>query len=310
MNIATEGFVQMINAQTFNMDFKFSSPTNDFKNILSMVPAMFTKDFDNVKTSGQASFNGFVKGTYSSQQLPAYDVKLLVNNGSFQYPDLPKPVKNINLNLHTFNTTGQPDNSVVDISKGHLEFDNEPFDFHFAYTNPVTTQNIDAGAKGKLDLAQLSKFIKLDAGTKLSGLLQADAFAKGPLQALQNMSGNFTAGGFFNISNLFYSDKNFPQPIKNGNIKATINNSGGKADNTSIDISAAHIEVGNDPVDFSLKLTQPVSVVNFNGHAKGRLTLDNLKQFGALPKGTTLKWNHECRCWFCRKPISHQQKRI
>jgi AsmA-like C-terminal region len=288
LQLATEGFIQMVNATTFNMDIKFSSPTNDFKNILSMVPAMFTKDFAAIKTSGKASFSGFVKGTYTPQQLPAYDVKLLVNDGSFQYPDLPKPVQHINLDVHAYNTDGKPDNSVVDIPKGHLEFDNEPFDFHFTYKNPETIQHIDAGAKGKLDLAQLSKFIKLDEGTKLSGILQADAFAKGPLQALQTMSGNFTAGGFFDVRNLFYSDKSFLQPIKNGNIKATINNSGGIADNTTIDISAAHIELGNDPVDFSLKLSQPVSAVNFDGHAKGRLTLDNLKQFGVLPVGTSL----------------------
>jgi hypothetical protein len=288
LQLATEGYVQMVNAQTFNMDITFSSPQNDFKNILSMVPAMFTKDFAKLKTSGKASFNGFVKGTYSPQQIPAYDVKLLVSDGSFQYPDLPKPVKNINLNLHAYNTDGKPDNSVVDIPKGHLELHNEPFDFHFTYTNPVTAQNIDAGAKGKLDLAQLSNFIKLDAGTKLGGLLWADAYAKGPLYALENMSGPFTAGGFFEVMNLYYADKNFPQPIKNGSAKAIISNSGGKADNTTIDISAAHIEVGNDPVDFSLKLTQPVSVMNFNGHAKGRLTLDNLKQFGVLPTGTVL----------------------
>lgn len=288
LQLATEGFVQVINAQTVNMDIKFNSPKNDFKNILSMVPAMYTSNFADIKTSGQASFNGFVKGTYTPQQFPAYDVKLKVDNGSFQYPDLPKSVKNINFYLHTYNNDGKPDNSVVDIPKGHLEFDNEPFDFHFTYKNPVTAQLIDAGAKGRLDLAQLSKFIKLGADTKLSGLLQADAFAQGPLQALQNMSGNFTAGGFLDIKNLFYSDKNFPQPIKNGNIKAIINNSGGKADNTAIDISTGHIEVGNDPVDFSLKLTQPVSIMNFAGHAKGRLTLDNLKQFGVVPSGTTL----------------------
>ena len=288
LQLSTEGFVQVINAQTINMDIKFSSPQNDFKNMLSMVPAMYSSDFATIKTSGKASFGGFVKGTYTPQQLPAYDVKLKVDDGSFQYPDLPKPVQHIHLDLHTYNTDGKPNNSVVDIPKGHLEFDQEPFDFHFTYTNPVTAQNIDAGAKGKLDLAQLSKFIKLDAGTKLSGLLWADAYAKGPLQSLQNMSGPFTAGGFFDVKNLYYADKNFPQPVKNGNIKAVITNSGGKADNTAIDISAGHIEVGNDPVDFSLKLTQPVSVINFDGHAKGRLTLDNLKQFGLVPSGTTL----------------------
>lgn len=286
--LATEGFVQMINAKTFKMDFKFSSPTNDFKNILSMVPAIYSKEFADIKTSGQASFNGFVKGTYSPNQMPAYDLKLLVNNGSFQYPDLPKPVKNINLSLHALNPDGQPDNAVVDISKGHLEFDKEPFDFNFTYKNPETIQYIDAGAKGKLDLSQLSKFIKLDAGTKLSGQVWADAFAKGPLKALQQQSGAFSAGGFFDIKNLFYSDKKIPQPIQNGNMKATLANSGGIADNTVIDISTGHIEVGNDPIDFSLQLQNPVSSVNFSGHAKGRFTLDHLKQFTSLPTGTVL----------------------
>ncbi len=288
LQLGVEGFIQMVNNTTFNMDLKFSSPQNDFKQILSIVPEMFSSEFADIKTSGKASFNGFVKGTYGPDRIPAYDVKLKVDNGSFQYPDLPKPVKNINLDLHAYNPDGLPDNSVIDIPKGHLEFDNEPFDFRFTYANPVTAQNIDAGAKGKLDLTQVSKFIKLPEGTKVSGLLWADAFAKGPLYSLKNASGPFTAGGFFDIKNLYYTDKKFPQPIKNGNIKATLTNSGGIADNTTIDISSAHIELGGDPVDFSLRLTQPVTAMNFNGHATGRLTLDNLKQFGLIPQGTVL----------------------
>lgn len=288
LKLAAEGFVQMKSATTFNMDVKFSTPANDFKSILSMVPAIYSRDFADIKTSGKATFNGFVKGVYSDNQVPAYDVKLLVENGSFQYPDLPKPVKNINLSIHAFNKDGQPDNSVVDISKGHLEFDNEPFDFNFLYKNPETIQYIDAGAKGKLDLSQLSKFVKLGEGTKLSGLVWADAFAKGPLKALQQQSGPFSAGGFFDIRNLYYADKSFPHPVQNGNIKATLVNAGGVADKTVIDISSGHIEVGKDPVDFSLQLRNPVSSADFSGHAKGRLTLDNVKQFTALPAGTSL----------------------
>ncbi|MBC7873781.1 MAG: AsmA family protein, partial [Ferruginibacter sp.] len=270
LKLSAEGFIQMINNKTFKMDVKFKSPTNDFKDILSMIPAIYKQDFDKIKTTGEAVFNGFVKGTFSPTQIPAYDVNLQVKNGSFQYPDLPKPVKNIQLMLHAVNTDGQPDNSVIDVSKGHLEMDNEPFDFHFTYKNPATIQFIDAGAKGKLDLSQLTKFIKLENGTKLSGIVWADAFVKGPLKALQQQSGAFSAGGFFDIKNLFYSDKSFPQPIQNGNIKATLANNGGIADNTSIDISSGHIEIGKDPVDFTLQLRNPVSSVNFSGHAKGR----------------------------------------
>jgi hypothetical protein len=288
LKLSAEGFVQMVNDSTYKMDFAFKSPSNDFKDILSMVPAVYTEDFSNIKTSGKAIFNGFVKGTYSPQQMPAYDVNLEVTDGSFQYPDLPKPVKNIQLSLKASNADGQPDNAIVDISKGHLEMDDEPFDFRFIYKNPETIQLIDAAAKGKLDLSQLSKFIKLEDGTKLSGLVWADAFVKGPLKALQQQTGSFTAGGFFDIKNLFYSDKNFPQPIQNGNMKATIENSGGIADKTVLNISTGHIEVGNDPVDFSLQLRNPVSSVDFSGTAKGRFTLDHIKQFTTLEPGTSI----------------------
>ena len=288
LKLSAEGFVRMINTQTFAMDIKFKSPTNNFKDILSMIPAIYKKDFDKLKTSGEVIFNGFVKGTFSPDQLPAYDVNLQVKNASFQYPDLPKPVKNIQLTLHAVNTDGHPDNSIIDVSKGHLEMDNEPFDFHFTYKNPQTIQFIDAGAKGKLDLSQVSKFVKLENGTKLSGIVWADAFVKGPLKALQQQSGSFTAGGFFDIKNLFYSANNFPQAIQNGNIKAILINSGGIADKTVIDISAGHIEVGNNPLDFTLQLRNPVSSVNFSGHAKGKFVLDHLKQFTKLASGTAI----------------------
>lgn len=288
LKLSVNGFVQTLDSGAVKTDISFSSPTNDFKNILSMIPAVYTKDFANIKTSGEATFKGFVKGISSKDQVPGYDIDLVVKNGSFQYPDLPKPVKNINLTLKATNPDGKPDNSVIDIPKGHVEFDNEPFDFNFTYKNPETIQYIDAGAKGNLDLSQVSKFIKLEKGTQLSGQVFADAHARGPMKALQQQSGNFTAGGYFDIRNLFYSGKDFPQPVKNGNIKATLANSGGIADNTVIDVSAAHIEVGNDPVDFSLQLKNPVTSQIFSGHAKGRLSLDHLKQFTSFPAGTSL----------------------
>jgi hypothetical protein len=288
LKLAANGFFQLVNDSSYNMDINFKSPSNDFKDILSMIPAVYKKDFDKIKTSGNAAFNGYIKGMYSPQQLPAYDVNLGVNDGFFQYPDLPKPVKNIQLAIHATNPDGKPDNAVVDISKGHIEMDNEPFDFRLLFKNPQTFKYIDATVKGKIDLANISKFVKLEGNTKLAGLVSADAFAKGNLSAIQTQSGSFTAGGFLDIENLFYSSKDVPEPVQNGNMKIQLENNGGVADKTSINISAAHIEVGKDPVDFTLKLTNPVSTADFSGTAKGRFTLDNIKQFAQLEPGTTV----------------------
>ena len=67
-----------------------------------------------------------------------------------------------------------------------------------------------------------------------------------------------------------------------------IENSGGIADQTQINFTSGHVEIGNDPVDFNLSVSQPVSNMNFDGIAKGRFTLDNLKQFITLEPGTSL----------------------
>lgn len=288
LQLSTEGFIQILNAETFKTDIEFSSPGNDFKKILSMVPAVYTKDFAGIKTTGEASFKGFVSGIFSPRQIPAYDIQLQVKNGSFQYPDLPKPVTNINLDLRALNTDGVPDHSIIDVSKGHLELDKEPFDFNFTYKNPYSTQYIAAGAKGKLDLAQLSRYIKLEEGTKLGGLIWADAFVKGPLKALETQKGSFSAGGFFDIRNFYFSNKQLSAPLQNGNIRMVISNEAALADQTKIDISSGHFEMGNEPVDFNLTLSKPVSDLIFAGKARGNLQLGHLQAFGLLPEGTKL----------------------
>lgn len=288
LKLNAEGFFQLVNDSTYNMDIKFKTPSNEFKDILSLIPGIYKKDFDKIKTSGQAAFNGFVKGTYTPQQMPAYDVTLDVQNASFQYPDLPNPVKNINLAIHVNNPDGKNDNTVIDISKGHAEMGNEPFDFKLLFKNPETIKYIDAVVIGKLDLANVSKFVKLENNTKLSGIVWADAFVKGAMSALENQQGDFTAGGFFDIKNFFYSSSTIPQPIQNGNMKVDLENSGGVADNTSMNISNAHIEVGKDPVDFSLKLQHPMTSADFSGAAKGQFSLDNIKQFTTLEAGTII----------------------
>ena len=288
LKLVANGFLQQLNDSTYDMDLSFNAPSNDFKDILSLVPTMYKNDFDDIKTSGTASVKGLVKGRYSPQQLPSYDVNIGIIDGFFQYPDLPQPVKNIQLAMHLTNPDGVSDHTVINIPKAHLEMGGEPLDFRLVFKNPETVQYIDAVVKGKLDLANLSSFVKLQEGTKLAGQLAADAFAKGNLSAIQQGAGVFNAGGFFDVRNLSYVSKDFPQPIQNGNIKLTLENSGGIANNTQINISSGHIELGKDPFDFTLQVSNPTTSVDFKGTAKGRLTLDNIKQLVELESGTSI----------------------
>ncbi|OQP62719.1 hypothetical protein A3860_27300 [Niastella vici] len=291
LKLATEGFIQLVNDSTYNMDISFKTPSNDFKSILSLIPAVYQTDFEKIKTSGKASFNGSVKGTYSSTQMPAYNVTLDIQDGFFQYPDLPKPVKNINIQLNAFNHDGATDNTVINLLKGHIEFGNDPFDFHVLFQKPMTARYIDAAAKGKLDLAGITQFVKLP-GTKISGTVDADVQAKGSLAVVQKQQpGEFTAKGYIDIKNLYYASKDFPAPIQNTSARINFEAPDAMADHAVITIPAAHAEIGKDVVDLTLLLKTLASDPYFDGTAKGTFNLANIAQFYKFEPGTSLAGN-------------------
>lgn len=214
LKLHTEGFFQLVNDSTYDMDIRFNGPSLDFKSILSLVPAMYSKDFAGIKTSGQASLSGSVKGRYDGQHIPAYHVDLEVKNGFFQYPDLPRPVKNINLVVKTDNPDGVTDHTVVNIPQAHLEMEETPFDFRLLLKTPVSDPYIDAAAKGRLDLAKIVQFVKLEGGTHLAGILNADMHTRGNLSAIQKQQyDKFDAGGTLGLTGFSYSSTAYPTPV-------------------------------------------------------------------------------------------------
>ena len=292
LTLNSEGYFQVLNDSTYGMDIKFDAPSVDFKSLLSLVPVIYRNNFSSIKTSGSAIFNGSVKGRYSETEIPAYTINMEVKDGFFQYPDLPKPVKNINLFLHAENPDGVLDHTVIDIRKGHLEMDKMPFDFRLLIKNPLSDRYIDGAVKGKLDLAQLSQFVKLEPGTKLSGMMDADLEAKGNLAVIQQqVPGEFSARGFLDIRELFYSSASFPQPIQHTSAHITIENPDGVADHTVINIPSAHVELGKDMADLSLLIKNPATDPQVTGKAKGTMNLENIKQFYAFEKGSSLNGN-------------------
>lgn len=222
--LSSEGFFQLINDSVYSMDISYKAPSTDFKHLLSLIPAIYKNDFKQIDTRGTAIFNGFVKGIYSNTQIPAYHVNLSVKDGFFQYPDLPKPVKNINLAMTIDNPDGVTDHTVVDISAGHLELDNDPFDFKLIIKNPISDLFIDGAAKGKLDLSKITSLIKLEPGTKLSGLLNADLTVTGRVDAIQQQQyDQFKAAGIIDLDKFYYASNSYPDGISLATLKASFN---------------------------------------------------------------------------------------
>ena len=214
MQISGDGSIKNF-GNAYGMNINFKSAVADFKNILSLIPAVYKKEFDKVTASGIATFEGKVKGVYSDSTLPGYHVAMEIKNGSFKYSDLPKAIRQINLKALVDNPDGQTDNTVVNITNGHLQVDNDPFDFRLLLRKPMTAMYIDAAAKGKLDLSQVSNYAKLEKGSSIAGLLNADVTVKGNVKDLEKEQyQNFYAAGIVDLNRFNYTSPEYPTGIK------------------------------------------------------------------------------------------------
>ena len=224
LKLSTKGFVQMPDTNNMVMDITYNTPSNDFKDILSLVPGIYANNFNDIKTTGKLALSGYVKGTYNKKQMPAFGVNLAINDGSFQYPALPQKVSDIQVKLAVDNPDGVIDHTIVNLEKCHIVFGGDPFDFYMLLKEPTTQQYIDAGAKGHIDLSQMSKFVKFEAGTKVAGIINADMKVKGSMLAAQKKEfEKIDASGTINMSDIAYASKDYPDGVKLTSMVMTFN---------------------------------------------------------------------------------------
>lgn len=208
-----DGFIAMPK-DDIAMDLKFNARKNDFKNFVSLIPGVYSKDFKDLKSSGKLEFNGFVKGVYNDTKMPGFGLNLKLQNGMFQYPSLPVAVNNVQMSLAINNADGVPDHTLIDLSKLHVDLGSEPFDAHMKVSTPVSDANMDGAVKGKIDFANLGKMVPLEPGTSMSGLMNADVSFKGRMSAIEQKRYNdFNAAGNLSLTNFNYKSKDYPQGV-------------------------------------------------------------------------------------------------
>lgn len=207
-----DGWLQMKPSE-YVMDAKFSAPSNSFKDFLSVIPEAYTKNFKDVKASGNFALNGFVKGTYNGLQkkYPAFAVNTTVDNGTFQYPSLPMGVRDLNAQVNIASTTGAPNDVVIDANKFHLQLGNNPFDAVFHIKTPVSDPNVDLFAKGVLNLSDVSKAFPLESVKNLSGVLKMDVTMKTLMSSIEKkLYDKVNVKGDIKLTDFFAQPKDYP----------------------------------------------------------------------------------------------------
>ncbi len=208
------GFIQMVEAgQTYDLTFK--TPTSDFKNFLGLVPAAYSGDINKVKTTGQFSVDGKVKGNLTETTIPAFDVKIASKNASFQYPDLPKSVKNIVIDTHIINESGAMNDTYVNLHQLSFAIDQDVFNAKAIVKNIATNALVDAELKGVINLANVTKAYPVKLDKPLTGILKADVETKFDMQSVEKSQyQNIQNSGTVSLTRFNYEGPEMAKPFK------------------------------------------------------------------------------------------------
>jgi hypothetical protein len=216
------GWVQM-NDENMDMDLKIDVPNSEFKSLLSAVPGCYTSDFKNVNASGKMSFKMAIKGIMDDLKMPQTKIDLAVENAQFQYPDLPKSVSGINVDLHVLNEDGDPDHTTVDLKNFSLLLGKDPFKMNLFTKNPISSPYARGALSANLTLNDWKDMLPLDSGVAVSGNIKTGLVFDGHYASItQEKFHDLKVEGSLGLTNFRYSAPGLLQTdIKNLDIKAT-----------------------------------------------------------------------------------------
>lgn len=271
--------------EDIDMDVKFSCKQTEFKSLLSLVPAVYAKDFASVQTKGKLALNGFAKGTYNDKKMPGFGLHLEVADAMFKYPSLPKSVNNIQINLDVNNANGNPDATVIDLNKFHMEMAGNPIDMIMHVKTPVSDAAIDGMVKGKIVLASVKEFIPLDKGDELNGTITADVTMNGRMSMIeQEKYDEFKAAGSLEIDQMNYKTTTLPYDVMINSMKMNFTPK-------YVELASFDSKMGNTDIKASGKIEDFMQYVFKDSLIKGNFTLTSnvidLNQLMAPAPGET-----------------------
>ncbi|MCF6366002.1 MAG: AsmA family protein [Bacteroidales bacterium] len=210
ITLGFDGFVEMPEEDII-MDLTFNTKESKFKDALSMVPAVYKSDFEDVTTSGEFKMDGYAKGTYNDTLMPAYGVNILIKNAYFKYPDLPKSVENINVNMKVDAKEGSGDDMTINIKKASMTMAKNPINISAFIHMTAEDVGMSGKIKGKVDLNSVKDVIPAD-NMDLTGIITADISFKGNLSDIENENyEKFDAKGNFGIQKMNVNMSDMPK---------------------------------------------------------------------------------------------------
>ncbi|RZN84819.1 MAG: AsmA family protein [Winogradskyella sp.] len=209
-----EGFVKLVEKGQ-EMDLSFKNPEASFKDFLAVIPKEYTKDIANVETTGDFTVNGIIKGLISDETIPHLDININSDNASFKYPELPKKVENIIIDTSIKNTTGNVEDTYIDINTLNFKIDEDVFKSEAHIKNLTGNTLVNTNLDGVLNLANITKAYPVELENQLSGILRAKMNTSFDMHAIEtNAYQRIKNNGTVSVEDFIFSSEDIVNPIQ------------------------------------------------------------------------------------------------
>ena len=267
LKASVDGSVAYIKEGEMDFDLRLNAPEVDFKQVLSLIPAMYTAEFKNVQTSGEVALSAYAVGKMIMDEdiYPALDLQLTVKDAMFKYPALPGSVDNINVILSVNGEGGSLDNLMILVDKFSFAMSGNPFSGSFRMVPAVNDKSIKFNAVGKLDLAMIKDVYPLDS-VELKGKVDADIRIATTMSAIEKEQyENTSANGHINLSGMEYKSADLP-PVQ-------INTASLEFTPKYLNLSALDVAIGKSDIKASGRLENFIAYALKDQTLKGVLNI-------------------------------------
>ncbi|WP_040254105.1 AsmA family protein [Psychroserpens mesophilus] len=218
-----KGYVQLID-EGQDIDITFENTGSSFKDFLAVIPEAYSKNIEDVETTGDFKVNGIIKGKITETTIPTLDIHISSNNASFKYPDLPKRVSNITIDTAIKNETGLADDTYIDIKTLNFKIDDDVFKASAVIRNLTKNMFVNADIDGTLNLGNLTKAYPIDFDKELSGILKAKLNTQFDMNAIEtNAYSRIKNNGSASVTDFVFSSEDIVNPIQISKADVTFN---------------------------------------------------------------------------------------
>lgn len=232
LELQFDGYVKMNpdqpNGEAGNteVNLTFKTPSSDFKNFLAVIPQEYSKNIENVSTTGNFTINGEINGIVDETHIPKLNISVLSEDASFKYPDLPKSVEDIAIIANLKNETGLMEDTYLTLDKLNLRIDQDIFSAKGRIDDLTGNMKINMDLSGTLNLANLEKAYPLDLEQDLNGILKANMSANFDMESVEKERyQNIKTNGTASLSNFRYVSPEIPNPVNIDRMKLIFNTS-------------------------------------------------------------------------------------